>query len=239
MKPNDWIGSLAGYEDDDSGSACETEAVHASIEAVRESLKAQRRALGDAPDDPAVIAGVEPGEGYYARKHDQGKPRWHLLPKLASAHLAARHDAYTDDGCPADAAQRLVLARGTYDHNMTIDYLTMAADTCVACLGGYVPAMIAVVDVLEFGAIKYQPDSWRNVPDADRRYFDAAMRHLAHAHTHGVSDTDAESGLPTIAHAACNMLFLLDFALLRNVDDDGSGMRRGGFAPWAPARARG
>jgi hypothetical protein len=70
-----------------------------------------------------------------------------------------------------------------------------------------------VLAVLEFGASKYAPHAWQDVPDARRRYYDAAMRHLdAWWSGVGVDDeTDRESGLPHLAHAACCVLFLMWF----------------------------
>jgi hypothetical protein len=65
-----------------------------------------------------------------------------------------------------------------------------------------------VVDVLTFGARKYAPENWRKVPDARARYFGAALRHLT-AWWLG-ERLDAESGLPHLACAACNVLFLLE-----------------------------
>lgn len=64
-----------------------------------------------------------------------------------------------------------------------------------------------VVRVLEFGATKYTEGGWRHVPDARRRYMAATTRHLV-AWWRG-EKTDPESGLPHLAHAACNVLFLL------------------------------
>lgn len=72
-------------------------------------------------------------------------------------------------------------------------------------------ALEAVARVLEYGIRKYGVrDSWRTVPDGHRRYVDAALRHLA-AVAQG-EDTDSESGLPHLAHAACSALFALVFA---------------------------
>ena len=64
----------------------------------------------------------------------------------------------------------------------------------------------SVVDVLAFGARKYGVDNWQQVPDARRRYYAAALRHLT-AWWEG-EKTDPESGLPHLAHAACCVLFL-------------------------------
>lgn len=67
----------------------------------------------------------------------------------------------------------------------------------------------AVVEVLTYGAKKYAPDNWRKVPDARARYHAAARRHIA-AWAAG-ERLDAESGLPHLAHAACCLMFLLEF----------------------------
>ena len=68
-------------------------------------------------------------------------------------------------------------------------------------------ALEVVVDVLEFGARKYEVDNWKHVPDARKRYTDALLRHVAEV---GKGNwTDDETGLPHTAHAACCCLFLL------------------------------
>lgn len=66
-------------------------------------------------------------------------------------------------------------------------------------------AVASVVDVLTFGAAKYDDDNWKNVEP--KRYTDAMYRHL-NAHHRG-EKVDEESGLPHLAHAACCVLFLL------------------------------
>lgn len=66
-------------------------------------------------------------------------------------------------------------------------------------------AVASVVDVLTFGAAKYDDDNWKNVEP--KRYTDAMYRHL-NAHHRG-EKVDDESGLPHLAHAACCVLFLL------------------------------
>jgi hypothetical protein len=80
----------------------------------------------------------------------------------------------------------------------------------------------AVVRILEFGARKYSENGWRSVDNWEKRYFDAAFRHMiavargeqfdiCPAHK-GVRPADCKdcSGEPHLAHAACNLLFLLD-----------------------------
>jgi hypothetical protein len=71
-----------------------------------------------------------------------------------------------------------------------------------------------VVRVLAYGADKYAPDNWQLVPEARKRYFAAAQRHLF-AWWEG-ERTDPESGLPHLAHAACSLLFLAWFDARRD-----------------------
>lgn len=66
-----------------------------------------------------------------------------------------------------------------------------------------------IVEVLTFGANKYGPNTWQQVPDAKNRYFAALMRHLT-AWWDG-EDTDPESGIHHLAHAGCNLVFLMWF----------------------------
>jgi hypothetical protein len=70
-----------------------------------------------------------------------------------------------------------------------------------------------VVDVLEYGAVKYEADNWQLVPDARRRYYDAARRHLDDWWEGELLDRDKgeEKGsyLPHLAHAICCLLFLM------------------------------
>lgn len=69
-------------------------------------------------------------------------------------------------------------------------------------------ALREVVKVLTFGAEKYEPDNWKRVPDPNRRYFDAAQRHLW-AYKEGEIN-DPESGVSHLAHALCCIMFMLD-----------------------------
>lgn len=80
------------------------------------------------------------------------------------------------------------------------------------CLSrGLAGPLKAVAAVLTYGAQKYAADSWQGVPEAQRRYEDALERHL-NAWRLGQS-CDDESGLHHLAHAACNVLFLLWFEM--------------------------
>ena len=67
----------------------------------------------------------------------------------------------------------------------------------------------ALAEVLTFGASKYAPNSWQKVPDAERRYLDALIRHLE-AYRSG-EEFDPESNLSHLSHLLCNASFLLHF----------------------------
>lgn len=69
-------------------------------------------------------------------------------------------------------------------------------------------ALKATVEILTFGAEKYEPDNWIHVDDAHRRYFDAAMRHMW-AWKEG-EHCDPETEKNHIAHALCCLMFLYE-----------------------------
>lgn len=74
-----------------------------------------------------------------------------------------------------------------------------------------------IVKVLNFGAKKYQDHNWRKGLKWGR-LFSATIRHLfAWA---GGEDLDKESGLSHLAHAACNILFLLEHTMFSLGEDD-------------------
>lgn len=79
-----------------------------------------------------------------------------------------------------------------------------------------------VVRVLAFGAKKYAPRGWE-VGMGYSRLYGALRRHLT-AWFEG-EDTDPESGLPHLAHAACGTLFLLAYQLRGVGQDDRPGER--------------
>lgn len=66
-----------------------------------------------------------------------------------------------------------------------------------------------VVEILTFGAQKYDDDNWMYVPDSRRRYFAAGMRHFVAWWNGEILDT--ESGKSHLAHAICCLLFLMWF----------------------------
>lgn len=64
-----------------------------------------------------------------------------------------------------------------------------------------------VVEVLDHGARKYSRENWRLVPELERRYYAAVLRHLRA--WQGGQRLDPDSGLPHLAHAMCSLVFLL------------------------------
>lgn len=75
-------------------------------------------------------------------------------------------------------------------------------------LHGFPKVLRTLGAILGFGAKKYKADSWRSVPHAVSRYEAAAMRHIL-AHTEGEAN-DPESGMPHLAHAICNLMFVME-----------------------------
>ena len=79
-------------------------------------------------------------------------------------------------------------------------------------------ALKATVEILTFGAEKYEPDNWKHVPDSKRRYFDAMQRHLW-AWKEG-EQNDPESGKNHLAHALCCLMFLYEHDIMYSVGDN-------------------
>ena len=78
---------------------------------------------------------------------------------------------------------------------------------------GLIPAyaLEEIAKVLTYGAQKYSRDNWKQVPDKERRYFDAMQRHIW-AYKRG-EKTDPETGMHHLAHAGCCLLYLAEFDL--------------------------
>jgi len=78
-------------------------------------------------------------------------------------------------------------------------------------------ALKATVEILTFGAEKYEPDNWKQVPDSKRRYFDAMQRHLW-AWKEG-EQNDPETGKNHLAHAMCCLMFLYEHDVKYSKDE--------------------
>lgn len=73
-------------------------------------------------------------------------------------------------------------------------------------------ALRETAKVLTFGAQKYAPDNWRKLDNLQGRYLDAALRHINEFQTGTM--VDEESGCPTLAHAICDLMFVLEDLLM-------------------------
>jgi hypothetical protein len=76
-----------------------------------------------------------------------------------------------------------------------------------------------VARVLEFGMRKYGRDNWRKGMQWTR-LIDASLRHLMAYKER--EDKDPETGLSHLAHAACGLLFLLEYERTHKDKDDRS-----------------
>lgn len=79
-----------------------------------------------------------------------------------------------------------------------------------------------VVRVLMNGAKKYKPDNWKKCDDT-KRYEDALMRHIVDYQKGNKLDNGPKGdGLPHLAHAICNCLFLMwfDNQVSRQIEED-------------------
>ncbi len=89
-------------------------------------------------------------------------------------------------------------------------------------LFGFARALQEVGRVGTYGANKYTDNGWMEVPDGERRYTDAMLRHLMREATG--EERDPDTGLHHAAHAAWNALARLDLALRKTPNDDVTGL---------------
>jgi len=74
----------------------------------------------------------------------------------------------------------------------------------------------SIVDVLSYGAAKYDSENWKYVENAKDRYFSAFMRHVV-AYRKG-EIYDKESGKPHLSHAMTCLCFLYWFEHVKTLD---------------------
>ena len=80
-------------------------------------------------------------------------------------------------------------------------------------------ALMCLGKVIRKGQEKYpNPNNWKYLEQAEVRYRDALMRHLLKKY--GGQDTDEETGLSHLAHAAWNALALLELELTKDNKDN-------------------
>lgn len=130
---------------------------------------------------------------------------------------------HKSNGTTVSGERLLVLA---YEGNTPIEYFADMVPSLDASIGkkfdGEKPdwslmptdELETVVKIITFGKVKYGRENWKHVTGGFYRYYAAAMRHMA-AHKKymetGLDEhrLDDESGLPHLAHAACNLIFLM------------------------------
>lgn len=78
-------------------------------------------------------------------------------------------------------------------------------------LGDFSRALRAIAAVGTFGAAKYTPHGWLEVPSGFERYTDAMLRHWLAEASGEVADRDSD--LPHAAHVAWNALARLELML--------------------------
>ena len=88
-------------------------------------------------------------------------------------------------------------------------------------LCGFARALQEVGRVGTYGANKYTDNGWMEVPDGERRYTDAMLRHLMREATG--EEHDPDTGLHHAAHAAWNALARLDLALRKTPNTEVTG----------------
>lgn len=84
-------------------------------------------------------------------------------------------------------------------------------------------AIDQLMTVMTFGAVKYGPDNWRKVDEAEDRYFAAAMRHLmafqaARKRGNHAERFDPETGLSHLSHALTCLAFLTELEVGLPID---------------------
>ena len=81
-------------------------------------------------------------------------------------------------------------------------------------VSGFALALSRVAEVTTYGANKYTPNGWLSVSNGSERYSDAMYRHLLESVNHPI---DTETGIEHLAHAAWNILAVLELKLRKEL----------------------
>ena len=144
----------------------------------------------------------------YGKKFDSGKSRMSLVPK-GVVNALLRIDRENEGGPEGldtyDMLRDLCdeLIDGEYEQAL---YLCLRIVCNGAALTGPLAGLDDVIEILEFGAKKYDENNWMLLTDPKNRYENAAWRHLL-AMVRGEVD-DPETGKAHAAHLGCNLVFL-------------------------------
>ena len=142
---------------------------------------------------------------YNTYKHDQGKTDWSIIPyDLMKILLGINYGR----NMPSNDMLWTRSFVGIMDYE---DCPDMAI------------AIAIVRKVIEHGAKKYAPDSWKKLPNAKERYMSAYLRHIIDED--GIrlpkGHVDKDSGFPSFHHALCNLAFLIWFEIQPEQDNNG------------------
>lgn len=152
---------------------------------------------------------------FWARSQEQNVKDWHPPSIKICSYL----------GCPFDQTKDSIFcsAHKRYEHPESIDLLKLKnsalkfdADKLPLDLLPF-EALEEITLVLQHGAKKYERHNWRK-GFIYSRPFSAILRHLF-AYWKG-EDLDKDSGLHHLAHAGCELLFLISFIKTKTGVDD-------------------
>lgn len=69
----------------------------------------------------------------------------------------------------------------------------------------------AIVEIQQYGARKYLPNSWQHVKNGKQRYLAATLRHISLRQQGQIYDK--ESGKPHLYHALCSLMYAVWFEI--------------------------
>lgn len=124
-----------------------------------------------------------------------------LSSKFGTWNVGARY-TYADTQCDP-------FGKNQHESGAKMDYGKLQPSLIITDMA---PALNAVIEVGTYGAMKYTPQGWLHVPDGEKRYTDAMLRHLLQETT---EDYDTESGLLHASHLAWNALARLHWIIER------------------------
>lgn len=100
------------------------------------------------------------------------------------------------------------LGIGQHDPGAKLDDGKIQADELLAMFAN---ALEEVLKVGQFGANKYSLGGWQHVPDGEKRYANAMLRHWLKRKKG--EEVDPDSGLLHLAHEAWNALAVLELRM--------------------------
>lgn len=106
--------------------------------------------------------------------------------------------------------------RNAHEPGAKLDHGKIRAGLVIGAFSG---ALAEVAAVGTFGAEKYSPNGWLEVPDAFERYEDAKLRHFLKRHSG--EEFDPDSGLLHLAHEAWNALATLELYIQEHENPPG------------------